>query len=60
MVLYDSSIEGEFVPKPGDEVSYKTLLTPPKNDKLQAVHVNIDKPVAGVTHERWDAPIKRS
>ncbi len=45
------------MPKAGDEVSYKTIACPPKLDKLQAVHVKIDKPVEGTVHERWDAPV---
>ena len=45
------------MPKEGDEVTYKKILIPPKNEKYQAVHVTIVDLAPGVTHERWeDAP----
>ena len=31
------SVDGEFVPKEGDEVTYKKFLIPPKMEKHQAV-----------------------
>ncbi len=46
--------------KVGDEVIYKTIICPPKNIKYQAIHIKIDKPAAGVQHERWDAPFQHS
>lgn len=49
------SVDDEFVPHDGDKVEYKTILIPPKNEKLQAVHIRIIEPVEGVKHERWDA-----
>ncbi len=49
------SIEGDYVLKKGDEVTYKTHLIPPKNEKVQAVHVEITHPAEGVKHETWDA-----
>jgi hypothetical protein len=54
------SIEGEWVPKEGDQVTYKTVYLPPKNEKLQAVHVAITHLKPGVLHERWDSPVPAS
>ena len=54
------SIEGEFVPKPGDDVSYKATPIPPKMEKMQAIHVRIVNPAEGVKHERWDTPLSHS
>lgn len=48
------SIEGEYVPKAGDEVTYKVILIPPKMEKRQAVHVKITHLAPGVSHEKWD------
>lgn len=56
---YDCSFEGDFVPKIGDEVSYKRCPIPPKNEKFSAVHVQIVHPVEGVKHERWDSPTQQ-
>lgn len=50
------SIDGEYVPKEGDEVTYKTVLIPPRNEKIQAVHVKITHLKPGVSHEKWDSP----
>jgi len=47
------SIEGDIVPKEGDEVTYKQCLMPPKNEKYAAVHVHIAHQ-APVAHEKWD------
>lgn len=52
---YFFSIEGEYVPKPGDEVTYKVILIPPKMEKRQAVHVKITHLAPGVSHEKWDS-----
>lgn len=49
------SIEGEYVPKTGDEVTYKVILIPPKMEKRQAVHVKITHLAPGVSHEKWDS-----
>jgi len=38
-ILY--SIDGEYVPRIGDEVSFRLLPIPPKMEKFQAVHVEI-------------------
>ena len=51
------SIDGEWVPLEGDEVTYKQVHIPPKNEKLQAVHVVITHLKPGVHHERWDSPV---
>lgn len=48
-----SSIEGEYVPMEGDEVSYKMFPIPPKNMKMQAVEVTITHLKPGTKHETW-------
>lgn len=48
------SIEGEYVPRPGDEVKYRLCPIPPKFEKTQAVHVEIINFTPEV-HVRWDA-----
>ncbi|XP_061182599.1 calcium-regulated heat stable protein 1-like [Saccostrea echinata] len=53
--VHISDIEGEYVPKPGDEVTYKDILIPPKMEKKQAVHVKITHLAPGVSHEKWDS-----
>lgn len=53
MLLY--SIEGEFVPLPGDLVRYRLCPIPPKLEKFQAVHVEIVNLTPQV-HLRWDSP----
>lgn len=37
------SIDGEYVPRVGDEVSFRKLPLPPKMEKFQAVHVQVHK-----------------
>lgn len=54
--FYTFSIEGEYVPKEDDEVTFKEILIPPRHEKRQAVHVQITHLAPGVTHERWDSP----
>lgn len=49
------SIEGEFVPLPGDQVRYRLCPIPPKLEKCQAVHVEIINLTPQV-HLRWDSP----
>lgn len=49
------SIEGEYVPREGDEVKYRLCPIPPKFEKDQAVHVEIINFTPGV-HQRWNAP----
>ncbi|XP_050391821.1 cold shock domain-containing protein CG9705 [Patella vulgata] len=57
LFFHISDIDGEYVPKPGDHVSYKTCLIPPKKEKYQAVHVQITDLKKGVSHEKWDSPV---
>lgn len=45
------SIEGEFVPKEGDKVSFRTCPLPPKNVEKQAVMVVLTE-MKGA-HEKW-------
>ena len=56
IIFYTCSIDGEYVPKEGDEVTYKVCKIPPKMEKVQAVHVKITHLVEGTTHETWDQP----
>lgn len=57
MQMFDVfSIEGEYVPISGDEVTYQRCLVPPKNEKYQAVHVKITHLKEGKIHQRWDSP----
>ena len=53
------SIDGEYVPKEGDQVCYRTVLIPPRYEKKQACHVVIKDLNPGVSHERWDSPVQR-
>lgn len=48
-----SSIEGEYVPTEGDEVSYKICSIPPKFEAVQAVEVTITHLKPGTKHETW-------
>lgn len=50
-----SSIEGEYVPLPGDEVNYRLCPIPPKFEKNQAVHVRIVH-LTPEKHLKWDEP----
>jgi len=54
--LYLNSIEGEYVPREGDEVTYRLCPIPPKIEKFQAIHVRIINFTPDV-HLKWDAPI---
>ncbi|KTF77535.1 hypothetical protein cypCar_00017741 [Cyprinus carpio] len=54
------SIEGEYVPVEGDEVTYKVCPVPPKNVKVQAMEVIITHLRAGTKHETWSGQIIRS
>jgi hypothetical protein len=51
--MHISDIEGDIVPKEGDDVSFKRCLVPPKNEKFAAVHVHIIHQ-APLAHEKWD------
>lgn len=46
------SIEGEYIPMSGDEVRYRLCAIPPKNEKYQAVHVEIIN-FSPEVHHRW-------
>jgi len=56
MFVHVSDIEGEYVPRVGDQVSYRLVLIPPKCEKKQAVHVHITNFTPEV-HQRWSAPL---
>jgi len=51
-----SDIDGEYVPREGDEVSFRLIPVPPKCEKFQAVHVQIINFTPEV-HLRWAAPL---
>ncbi|KAF6025005.1 hypothetical protein EB796_016686 [Bugula neritina] len=44
------SVEGEFIPIKGDEVTFQKILIPPKNESYQAVHVKITHLKEGEIH----------
>jgi hypothetical protein len=50
----NSSIEGEYVPLPGDEVSYRICAIPPKFEKFQAIHVSLTNLVPEI-HVKWES-----
>lgn len=50
-----SDVEGELVPREGDEVTYKLCAMPPKFEKFCAVHVVIVNPRSDVPHDHWAA-----
>jgi cold shock CspA family protein len=54
--VHVSDIDGEYVPRVGDEVSYRKLQIPPKMEKFQAVHVQITNFTPEV-HQRWTSPL---
>lgn len=47
------SVEGEYVPMPGDEVKYRLCIIPPKYEKHQAVHVEIIH-FCPEKHKKWE------
>ncbi|XP_076814827.1 calcium-regulated heat-stable protein 1-like [Clavelina lepadiformis] len=56
--MHVSDIESEYVPMPGDRITFKLTRIPPKNEKFQAVEVRIvglclDEKNAH-HHVRWD------
>ena len=53
-ICFNFSIEGEFVPKEGDDVTYNLCPLPMKPENKQAVHVKITHLAPGVTHETWN------
>ncbi|CAG7718081.1 unnamed protein product [Allacma fusca] len=54
--LHISDIEGEYVPRVGDEVSFRLCPIPPKEEKYQATHVRIINFTPDV-HVKWDSPL---
>ncbi|KAK2716574.1 cold shock domain-containing protein CG9705-like [Artemia franciscana] len=54
--VHISDIEGEYVPLEGDAVSYRLVPVPPKNEKLQAVHVEITQFIPE-KHHKWSCPV---
>lgn len=50
------SIEGEYIPQSGDEVSYRICAIPPKYEKNQAIHVQITN-LTPTVHTKWETPI---
>nr|CAB3227654.1 calcium-regulated heat stable protein 1-like [Phallusia mammillata] len=54
--MHVSDIDCDYVPLPGDEVSYKLTPLPMKNDQFQAVEVRITGMTVeeGKQHVRWD------
>lgn len=54
--VHISDIEGEYVPLPGDEVSYRLCSIPPKYEKVQAIHVQITH-LTPEKHSRWETSI---
>lgn len=55
--LLSHSIEGEYVPVEGDEVTYKVCPIPPKNQKFQAVEVVLTNLAPHTKHETWSGQI---
>jgi len=51
--VHISDVDGELVPREGDEVTYKLCAMPPKYEKFCAVHVIIVHPRDDIPHERW-------
>lgn len=55
--LPPTSIEGEYVPVEGDEVTYKMCPIPPKNQKFQAVEVVLTQLAPHTPHETWSGQV---
>ena len=56
--FYLCSIDDDYVPKAGDIVSFKTMLMPPKNEKMMAVHIKLLHLAEGVKHESWEEAVE--
>jgi len=54
--VHISDIEGEYVPREGDEVTFRICPIPPKLEKSQAIHVRIVNFTPDV-HLKWDSPL---
>lgn len=52
-LTFTFSIEGEYVPLPGDWVTYRICQIPPKFEKYQAIHVQITNLTPEV-HVKWE------
>lgn len=50
--MHISDIDGEYIPRKGDKVKFRTCPMPPKFDKFQAVHIQIVDFTPEV-HHRW-------
>lgn len=57
VLCFLGSIDGEYVPMEGDEVTYKVCPIPPKNQKIQAVEVVLTHLYPGTKHETWSGQI---
>lgn len=57
LALTPTSIEGEYVPVEGDEVTYKMCPIPPKNQKFQAVEVVLTQLAPHTPHETWSGQV---
>lgn len=57
--VHISDIEGEYVPLPGDEVSYRICFIPPKFEKVQAIHVQFIH-LTPEKHSKWEEPSCKS
>ena len=55
--LPTTSIEGEYVPVEGDEVTYKVCPIPHKNQKFQAVEVVLTQLAPHTPHETWSGQV---
>jgi hypothetical protein len=56
-LFLSTSIEGEYVPVEGDEVTYKMCPIPPKNQKFQAVEVVLTQLAPHTPHETWSGQV---
>ena len=56
LFMHISDIEGEFVPRRGDRVSFRKCPLPPKFEKCQAVHVHILEVSPDSPRQRWEMP----
>lgn len=50
--MHISDIEGEYIPRKGDTVSYQLCPMPPHANKFQAVHIQI-KDFTPEVHHKW-------
>ena len=54
--MHISDIEGEFVPRKGDTVSFRKCPLPPRFNNYQAVHVHILDMDTSSPRQRWESP----